>query len=70
LTPWALLVLALAPAEGVADFPGVRTAAAAPALALAAAAGGGVVRALMLAPAVATTPCVLELGAAAGVRMP
>ena len=65
----ALLVLALAPAEGVADFPDERTAAPAPALALAAA-GGGVVRALMLAPAVATAPCVLARGAAAGDRTP
>ena len=51
LAPRVLLVLALAPAEGVADLPDERAAAVAPALALAEA--GGVVRELRLAPAAA-----------------
>jgi hypothetical protein len=51
-----ILVLALAPAEGVADLPDERAAAVAPALALAKA--GGVAREPRLAPAaaVATAP--------------
>jgi hypothetical protein len=61
-------VLALAPAEGVADLAEERVAVPAPALGLAEA--GGVVRALRLVPAatLATAPWVLALGA--GVRAP
>jgi hypothetical protein len=56
LAAWMLLVPALDPAEGVADLPDERAAAAAPALALAEAGGVGREPTLVTAAALATAP--------------